>query len=149
MGIDYHSSRFFALLFPALYLIAMSIFCLEYKIIPGAEFLVMGILIYAAYDQRSWRVLKDWLPFITVFVSYELMYSLVGFITTDLHSGPLNFDVSLLGQVPNLILQQTIRSPILDYGRLLLWHIFFCSNYFCYILLLTLFFNSFKSRRLL
>jgi membrane-associated phospholipid phosphatase len=125
IGIDYHSSRFFALLFPALYLIAMSIFCLQYKIIPGPEFLIIGILIYAAYDQRSWRVLKDWLPFITVFVSYELMYSLVGFITTDLHSGPLNFDVSLFGQVPNLILEQTIRSPLLDYMGAFFYGIYF------------------------
>ena len=109
LGIDYHSSRFFALLFPALYLIAMTIFCLEYAIIPGPEFLVLGILIYAAYDQRSWRILKDWLPFITVFVSYELMYGIVGYITTDLHSGPLNIDI----------------------GRLLLWNIFFCANHLC------------------
>jgi membrane-associated phospholipid phosphatase len=125
LGIDYHASRFFALLFPALYLIAMSIFCIEYKIIPGVEFLVMGILIYAAYDKRSWHALKDWLPFITVFASYELMYSLVGFITPNLHSGPFNFDVSMFGQVPNLILQHTIRSPILDYIGAFFYGIYF------------------------
>jgi hypothetical protein len=70
---DYHSSRFFTLLFPAMYLLAMSVFCLEYQIIPGPEFIVLGILIYAAYNQRTWRVLKDWLPFITVFISYEVL----------------------------------------------------------------------------
>lgn len=95
---DYHSSRFFALLFPVLYLVAMSIFCVEYKIIPGPEFLVLGILIYAAYNQRTWRVVKDWLPFVTVFISYEIMYSVVGFIADDLHSGPLNFDLRLFGE---------------------------------------------------
>jgi membrane-associated phospholipid phosphatase len=125
LNFDYHSSRFFTILFPALYLIAMSIFCVEYKIIPGAEFLVLGILIYAVYNQRSWRVLKDWLPFITVFVSYELMYSLVGLITNDLHSGPYNLDVSLFGQVHNLILQQNIRSSFLDYIGAFFYGIYF------------------------
>jgi membrane-associated phospholipid phosphatase len=125
LGIDYHSSRFFALLFPVLYLVAMSIFCVEYKIIPGPEFLVLGILIYAAYDQRSWRVLKDWLPFVTVFISYEIMYSLVGFIANDLHSGPFNFDVGLFGGVPSVILQQTIRMPVLDYMGAVFYGIYF------------------------
>lgn len=122
---DYHSSRFFAFLFPTLYLIAMFIFCLEYQIIPGAEFLAMGVLIYAAYNQRSWRVLKDWLPFITVFVSYELMYSLTGLIANDLHSGPLNLDILLFGQESSLILQQIIRSPLLDYAGAFFYAIYF------------------------
>jgi hypothetical protein len=108
-----------------LYLVAMAIFCVEYKIVPGPEFLVLGILIYAAYDQRSWRVLKDWLPFVTVFISYEIMYSLVGFIANDLHSGPFNLDVGLFGQVPNVILQQTIRTPVLDYMGAVFYGIYF------------------------
>lgn len=122
---DYHSSRFFALLFPTLYLIAMSIFCVLYQIIPGPEFLVLGILIYAAYNQRSWRVVKDWLPFITVFISYQIMYSVVGFIANNLQLGPLNFEVGLFGQVPSLILQQTIRLPVLDYMGAFFYSIYF------------------------
>jgi membrane-associated phospholipid phosphatase len=122
---DYHSSRFFALLFPALYLIAMTIFCLEYNIIPGPEFLVLGILIYAAYNQRTWRVLKDWLPFVTVFISYEIMYSVVGTIASNVHAGPYNFDLSLFGQIPSLALQQTIRMPVLDYMGAFFYSIYF------------------------
>src|SRR3974377_2066824 len=80
LGFDYHSSLFFVLLFSAVYVIAITVFCIEYKIIPGPEFLVLGILFYAAYNQRTWRALKDWLPFVTVFISYEIMYSFVVFI---------------------------------------------------------------------
>jgi membrane-associated phospholipid phosphatase len=132
---DYHSSRFFALLFPAMYLLAMSIFCVEYTIIPGPEFLVLGILIYAAYNQRTWRVLKDWLPFVTVFISYEIMYSVVGIISNNLHAGPYNFDIGLFGQIPSLILQNTIRSPILDYMGAFFYSIyFFVPTIFAFIL---------------
>src|SRR5450759_4332667 len=90
---DYHSSRFFSLLFPAIYLVAIAIFGLEYKIIPGPEFLVLAFLIYAAYNQRAWNFLKDWLPFITVFISYEIMFGIVGAISQyNLHAGPYNFE---------------------------------------------------------
>ena len=111
---DYHSSRFFALLFPAIYLVAIAIFSIEYTIIPGPEFIVLAFLIYAAYNQRTWRFLKDWLPLITVFTSYEIMYGIVGAVTQSLHSGPYNFDLNLFGQIPSLILQNTVRLPILD-----------------------------------
>ncbi len=84
---DYHSSRFFSLLFPAIYLVAIAIFSVEYSIIPGPEFLVLAFLIYAAYNQRTWHFLKDWLPFITVFLSYEAMYSVADvFAKNNLHS---------------------------------------------------------------
>ncbi len=132
---DYHSSRFFTLLFPALYLIAMTIFCIEYQIIPGPEFLVLGILIYAAYNQRTWRVVKDWLPFVTVFISYEIMYSVVGIISKNLHPGPYNLDIGMFGQVPSLILQNTIRSPILDYMGAFFYSIyFFVPTIFAFVL---------------
>ena len=89
LNFDYHSSRFFSLIFMVIYIVAITIFCLEYKIIPGPEFLVLGILFYASYNKRTWSALKDWLPFITVFISYEIMYSVVGTISANnLHSGP-------------------------------------------------------------
>jgi hypothetical protein len=93
LNFDYHSSRFFSLLFMAIYVIAITIFCVEYKVIPGPEFLVLGILFYASYNKRTWSALKDWLPFVTVFISYEIMYSFVGTISLyNLHSAPRNFD---------------------------------------------------------
>jgi membrane-associated phospholipid phosphatase len=133
---DYHSSRFFALLFPAIYLVAIAIFGLVYKIIPGPEFLVLAFLIYAAYNQRTWNFLKDWLPFITVFISYEIMYGIVGSISQyNLHAGPFNFDMALFGQIPSVVLQQTIRAPTLDYMGAFFYSLhFFAPTIFAFIL---------------
>lgn len=133
---DYHSSRFFSLLFPAIYLVAIAIFGLEYKIIPGPEFLVLAFLIYAAYNQRTWNFLKDWLPFITVFISYEIMYGIVGAISQyNLHAGPYNFEMQLFSQIPSLVLQQTIRMPILDYMGAFFYSLhFFAPTIFAFIL---------------
>jgi membrane-associated phospholipid phosphatase len=136
LAFDYHSSRFFALLFPAIYLVAIAIFGLVYKIIPGPEFLVLAFLIYAAYNQRTWNFLKDWLPFITVFISYEIMYGIVGAISQyNLHAGPLNFDKALFGQIPSLVLQQTIRASTLDYMGAFFYSLhFFAPTIFAFIL---------------
>jgi membrane-associated phospholipid phosphatase len=133
---DYHSSRFFSLIFLVVYIIAIGIFCLEYHIIPGPEFLVLGILFYASYNQRTWRALKDWLPFVTVFISYEIMYSVVGTISaSNLHLGPYNFDIDLFGQIPSLILQNGFRFPILDYMGAFFYSIyFFVPTIFAFIL---------------
>ena len=133
---DYHSSRFFALLFPAIYLVAIAIFGLVYKIIPGPEFLVLAFLIYAAYNQRTWNFLKDWLPFITVFISYEIMYGIVGSISQyNLHAGPYNFELAAFSQIPSIVLQQTIRAPILDYMGAFFYSLhFFAPTVFAFIL---------------
>jgi membrane-associated phospholipid phosphatase len=133
---DYKSSRFFSLLFPAMYLVAIAIFCVIYHIIPGPEFLVLGFLIYAAYNKKTWHFLKDWLPFITVFISYEIMYSIVGVITPfNLHIAPYNFDHAMFGQIPSLIMQQTIRLPLLDYMGAVFYSMhFFAPTIFAFIL---------------
>ena len=126
MSFDYHSSRFFSLLFSGIYVIAVTIFCVEYNIIPGPEFLVLGILFYAAYNQRTWRALKDWLPFVTVFISYEIMYSFVGFISQyNLHAGPRFWDMQIFGQLPTIILQQSFRFAVLDYMGAVFYGIYF------------------------
>ena len=136
---DYRSSRFFALLFPAVYAVALAIFCLVYEIIPGPEFLILIFLIYAAYNKRTWRFLKDWLPLITVFLSYEAMYGVVGTVVNNnlnlLHEGPLNLELHLFGQLPTLTLQQSIRMPVLDYMGAFFYSLyFFAPTVFAYIL---------------
>ena len=129
LAFDYHSSRFFSLLFSAIYIIAVTAFCIEYKIIPGPEFLVLGILFYASYNKRTWSALKDWLPFVTVFISYEIMYSIVGTISSsNLHLAPMNFDIRLFGTIPTLILQQSFRFPIL---RLMQGLFYTASTFLC------------------
>ena len=136
LSFDYHSSRFFSLLFSGIYVIAITIFCVEYKIIPGPEFLVLGVLFYAAYNQRTWRALKDWLPFVTVFLSYEIMYSIVGTVSANnLHSGPHNLDIQLFGQLPTIFLQQSFRFAVLDYiGAVFYGIYFFVPTVFAFII---------------
>ncbi len=126
LNFDYHSSRFFSLLFMGIYVVAITIFCVEYNVIPGPEFFVLGILFYASYNKRTWSALKDWLPFVTVFISYEIMYSFVGTVSLyNLHSGPRNFDAQIFGQLPSLILQQGFRFPVLDYVGAVFYGIYF------------------------
>ncbi|MDR0372511.1 MAG: phosphatase PAP2 family protein [Nitrososphaerota archaeon] len=137
IAFDYRSSRFFALLFPVIYLLAIGIFSLQYHIIPGPEFLVLAFLIYAAYNKTTWRFLKDWLPFITVFVSYEIMYGIVGAINqSNLHTGPYNLEMGIFGgQLPCLLLQEAIRLPALDYAGAFFYSLhFFAPTIFAYIL---------------
>jgi membrane-associated phospholipid phosphatase len=133
---DYRSSRFFMLLFSAIYVVALSIFCVRYGIIPGPEFLIIGLLFYAAYNQRTWRFLKDWLPFVTIFVSYEVVYGIVGTIAQyNLQTGPYYLELDVFGQIPSLILQNVIRMPILDYMGALFYSLhFFAPTIFAFIL---------------
>ncbi|MCW4011137.1 MAG: phosphatase PAP2 family protein [Candidatus Bathyarchaeota archaeon] len=134
---DYHSSRFFALLFPAVYAVALAAFCLVYEIIPGPEFLVLIFLIYAAYNKRTWRFLKDWLPFITVFLSYEAMYGVADVLAKyNLHSGPrILEDFVFGGTLPSLALQQSIQLPVLDYMGAFFYSLhFFAPTVFAFIL---------------
>lgn len=135
LSFDYRSSRFFSLLFLGIYAAAIGIFCVQYSIIPGPEFLVLGILFYTSYNQRTWRALKDWLPFVTVFISYEIMYSFVGTISLyNLHPGPRNWDIQLFNQLPSLALQQGFRFPALDYiGAVFYGIYFFVPTIFAYI----------------
>ena len=124
---DYRSSRFFAVLFPAIYAAVLGIFFLVYDIIPGPEFVVLIFLIYAAYNNKTWHFVKDWIPFLIVFMSYEAMNGLVGKISRlNLHSGPYNLELALFGgHTPSLILQQSFRFPILDYLGAFFYTIYF------------------------
>jgi PAP2 superfamily len=136
LNFDYRSTRFFAILFPAAYSVAIAFFCLEYKIIPGPEFLVLAFLIYGAYNKKTWSFLKDWLPFVTVFVSYEIMFGAVGAIAKyNLHSGPYNLELSLFGQIPSLVFQQIVRTPVLDYMGAFFYSVyFFAPTIFAFVL---------------
>jgi membrane-associated phospholipid phosphatase len=113
---DYRSSRVLAVACPAIYLAVLSAFCVTYHVIPGPEFLVLCFFIYAAYNSWSRRFVKDWLPLLTLFVSYEAMYGVVGKVAGIVHVvEPINLELRIFGTIPTLVLQQLYRSPILDY----------------------------------
>lgn len=56
---DYHSSRILGVVFPAVYASILCVFCLAYRVIPGPELIVLCFFIYAAYNKRSRRFVKD------------------------------------------------------------------------------------------
>ena len=124
---DYRSSRFFAVLFPAIYATFLGVFFLVYNIIPGPEFVVLVFLIYAAYNNKTWHFVKDWIPFLIVFMSYEAMNGLVGKIShLNLHEAPYQLELALFGgHAPCLILQQSYRLPFLDYMGAFFYTIYF------------------------
>ncbi len=134
---DYRSSRFFGFLFPAVYITVLSAFCLVYQVIPGPEFLVTVFFVYAAYNKWTWRFVKDWVPFVTLFLSYEAMFGIVGSIAKySLHGGPLGLEMALFGNsVPSFALQTIIRMPVLDYMGAFFYSLhFFAPTIFAFFL---------------
>jgi membrane-associated phospholipid phosphatase len=123
---DYYSSRVLSIGLPAIYASILSIFCLTYKVFPGPEFIVLLFFIYAAYNKRTQRFVKDWIPFVTLFVSFEAMYGLVGSMSRIVHvQEPIRVESELFGTVPTLFLQQFCRMPILDYLGALFYSLHF------------------------
>jgi membrane-associated phospholipid phosphatase len=116
MKFDHRSSRLLWIACPAVYVAVLSIFCLTYNVIPGPEFLVLCFFIYAAYNRWSRRFVKDWVPFVTLFLSYEAMYGIVGKIAGLIHvAEPISAELRIFGVMPTLVLQQFYRTPLLDY----------------------------------
>jgi len=111
-----HSARRLGLVFCVIYLAVLCIFCVRFNVIPGPEFLVVCFLIYAAYAKWTRRFVKDWIPFIVLFLSFEAMrgipFNALGFShVTELAS----VELRIFGTIPTLVLQQFYRSTFLDY----------------------------------
>lgn len=110
------SSLLLGVFFPAVYLLILSIFCIVYGVIPGPEFVILCFFIYAAYNKWSRRFMTDWAPFLGVFLSYEAMDGIIGRFSTAVHVlEPAALELRLFGAFPTLVLQQSFRSPFLDY----------------------------------
>ncbi len=90
-----------------------------YNVLPGPEFVILCFFIYAMYNKWSRRFVKDWVPLIALFLSYEAMYGLVGAMRAHaafVHiQEPISADLRIFGAIPTLLLQQLYRAPILDY----------------------------------
>jgi membrane-associated phospholipid phosphatase len=85
-------------------------------VIPGPELIALGFFMYAAYNRRSRRFLKDWFPFVSLVLGYEALYALVPSLSKVVHiSEPISADLRLFGFIPTLTLQQYFRTPFLDY----------------------------------
>jgi membrane-associated phospholipid phosphatase len=113
---DYHISRTLGVVFPAVFVSILLVLCLAYGVIPGPELIVLCFLIYAAYDKRSRRFVRDWVPFVSLFLCYEAMYALVPSLSGTVHvEEPIIAELRLFGTIPALVLQQLYRCPFLDY----------------------------------
>jgi membrane-associated phospholipid phosphatase len=125
-----------AIALPAIYVLVLTIFCVSYNVIPGPEFLVLCFFIYAAYNKRSKRFVKDWIPFVTLFISYQAMYGLVGSVAGIVHvSEPISAELQMFGSIPTVMLQQLYRMPVLDYLGAFFYSIhFFAPTIFAFFL---------------
>jgi membrane-associated phospholipid phosphatase len=89
---------------------------LAYSVFPGPELIVLCFFIYAAYNKWSRRFIRDWIPFVSLFLCYEAMNGMVGNLGRIVHvSEPMTLELRLFGSIPTLMLQQFYRIPLLDY----------------------------------
>jgi membrane-associated phospholipid phosphatase len=113
---DYRSSRILGIAFPAVYASILSAVCLAYSVFPGPELIVLCFFTYAAYNKWSRRFIRDWVPFVSLFLCYEAMDGIVGGLSRVVHvSEPMTADLRMFGAIPTLLLQQFCRIPFLDY----------------------------------
>ena len=125
--LDHNFSRYLAVLLSAIFAAVVAVLELTHDIIPGPEFVVIVLLIYAAYSKKTWKYLKDWVPFLLIFVSYETLNGLVGTVSKfNIHYGPYNVDMALFGgNDPNLLLQHFLKCPILNFTGAFFYTIYF------------------------
>ena len=100
----------------AIYLAVLCVFCVYFAVAPGPEFFVVCFLIYAAYAKWARRFVRDWVPFVALFLAFEAMrgipYNILGTVhVTELSSA----EFQIFGTIPTLVLQQFYRSAVLDY----------------------------------
>lgn len=102
--------------FPIVYSVALCIFCIVYEVYPAPDFLVLCLFVYAAYIKRAQRFIKDWVPFIALFLAYDAMRGIANNIMGIVHVTELiSAELHIFGMIPTLVLQQFYRNPILDW----------------------------------
>lgn len=114
------------LLFPAVYALILCGFYATYHIYPGPEFVALCLVAYAAYNKWTRRFVRDWAPFVTLFLAYAAMNGLVGSMSRLVHvEEPINADLRLFDTIPTLVLQQFYRASVLDYLGALFYSVHF------------------------
>jgi len=116
LQIDDHSAYSLGRIFITIYLAILAVFCVKYNVSPGPEFLVFCFFIYAVYRKWTRRFIKDWVPFVALFLAYEAMYGIADNISGIVHAHELiSAELQLFGTIPTLVLQQFYRTPVFDY----------------------------------
>lgn len=100
---------------------------LTHYIIPGPEFVVLVLFVYAVYCRKIWRFVRDWVPFLFLFVAYEMLNSVVGTVSGfNVHFGPYFVDLALFGgRDPNLFLQHFFGSSVLNFVGAFFYTVYF------------------------
>ena len=133
---DSRHFRALTIALPAAFSLTFLSFCLVYGVIPGPETLVLCFFTYAAYNKRSRRFVKDWFPFLALFLSYEAMSTMVPTLSKVVHvAEPVTMELRLFGSIPTLVLQQLLRTPFLDYLGAIFYSLhFFAPTVFAFLL---------------
>ena len=120
-------SRFLGFFLSVILVTIIAIAYLTNDIIPSFEFAVLVLLIYAVYIKKTWLFIKDWVPFLLIFVSYETLNGLVGTVSKfNIHYAPYYWDKALfVGRDPNLLLQMYLRTPALNWMGAFFYAIYF------------------------
>ncbi len=101
---------------PAIFTSFLSAFYLAFKIFPGPEFIFLCLFVYASYTKSDNHFVRTFAPFIISFLSYETLNRLIDSVPRYIHvQEPIAADFGIFNAVPTLVLQQFIRTPILDY----------------------------------
>lgn len=101
---------------PAVFASFLLVFYLNFKVLPGPEFVFLCLFVYASYTKSDSRFVRTFTPFIISFLSYEALNRLIDSVPRYIHVyEPIVFDLWIFNAVPTLVLQQSIRMPILDY----------------------------------
>lgn len=101
---------------PAIFASFLLAFYLNFKILPGPEFIFLCLFVYASYTKSDNRFVKTFTPFVISFLSYEALNRLIDSVPRCIHvQEPITADLLVFNAVPTLVLQQSIRMPILDY----------------------------------
>ncbi|MEM3623663.1 MAG: phosphatase PAP2 family protein [Candidatus Bathyarchaeia archaeon] len=101
---------------PAVFASFLLAFYLTFKILPGPEFIFLCLFVYASYTKSDNRFIRAFTPFILSFLSYEALNRLISSIPRYIFvKEPIAADSWIFNTVPTIMLQKSIRMPILDY----------------------------------
>ena len=94
------------------YILAASIFMIVRGDWPTPDqFIIVGLLL-AVLLGRPLAFLKDWLPFVAIFLAYEYLRGLAPSLGMSVHVTPLvQADTFLFGSLPTLTLQNLLYNP--------------------------------------
>ncbi|MBS7621589.1 inositol phosphorylceramide synthase [Candidatus Bathyarchaeota archaeon] len=101
---------------PVIFASFLLAFYLTFNILPGPEFVFLCLFLYTSYTKSNNCFVRTFMPFIVSFLSYEALNRLISNVPRYIHvHEPIAADLWIFNAVPALVLQQSIRTPILDY----------------------------------